>query len=458
MGKYIKGIFAALLIIVFHHNVRAQIIVTIAGSDIEGYGGDKNAAVSAKLHWPKSIAIGDSGSFFIADADNNSIRKVSPSGIITTIAGTAFEAGTGSGGYSGDGGAATLAQLYDPEGVAVDTAGNIYIADLVNNRVRKVDTAGIITTVAGIGSPGYSGDGAAATLAKLLMPSRVALDTIGNLYIVDQGNNCIRKVNLSGSISTIAGTGVPGYSGDGGAAATAQLNNPADIVADRKGNLYIADQLNECIRKIDATGTISTFAGINAAGFRGDKGAATLAMLYDPTGVAVDDSGNVYISDNGNARVRMVNDNGMITTIAGNGVPGFFGDNGPATAAELWFPQGLAVNKKGDLYIADQGNDRIRKINVATEIVRTLGKSATDMFVYPNPSRSVFMINVNSPVDEQTCIVITSLAGEKIKTIDARTNSTIPVDVGIGNGVPPGVYFISVVSAHGASDKKVVVY
>jgi sugar lactone lactonase YvrE len=454
MKKYIKLLIAVLFALPLH--VNAQAIVTIAGNGNEGYSGDTSAAVRAQLHWPKSLAVDTFGNVYIADAVNNCIRKINTKGIITTIAGTGFEAGTGTGGFAGDGGPATLAHLYDPEGVAIDYKGNIYIADVQNNRVRKIDTAGKISTIAGSGTQGFLGDGGAAATAELFNPSRVAVDTLGFLYIADIGNNRVRRVDTLGIIITIAGNGTAGYSGDGGAAAatTCELNNPADIATDRKGNIFIADQLNECIRKVNAAGTITTYAGNNTAGFRGDGGAATAAQLFDPVGIAVDTFGNVYISDLGNQRIRMINDTGTITTICGNGIGAYAGDGGPAIKAELDFPQGLAVNRHGNLYIADQGNNRVRYLNAKSVFVINTNTTLAALDIYPNPSGGVFTVNVSSDINEQARIVITSVTGQKVNELDTYTNHPNKINI----EAPPGMYFLSAITAHGVSSSKVVVY
>jgi sugar lactone lactonase YvrE len=219
---------------------------------------------------------------------------------ITTIA------GTGGYGGSGDGGPATSAQLWDPRGVAVDSDGNIYIADPGNYRIRKVDSSGNITTFAGNGTPGYSGDGESATSAQLNNPNGIAVDSLGNIYIADQYNYRIRKVDSDGKITTIAGNGTPGYSGDGGPATSAQLYNPSGVAVDSDGNIYIADNNNYRVRKVDSSGKITTFAGTGTAGYSGDGGPATLAQLNWPYGVAVDSVGNIYIADRSNNRIRKV--------------------------------------------------------------------------------------------------------------------------------------------------------
>jgi len=277
---------------------------------------------------------------------------VSGSDTITTIA------GTGTAGFSGEGGQATSAQLNYPLGVAVDAQGSLYIGDQVNNRVRKV-SGGTITTVAGTGTAGYSGDGGQATSAQLSIPLGVAVDAQGSLYIADYANSRIRKVS-GGIITTVAGTGTAGYSGDGGQATSAQLKFPYSVAVDGQGSLYIADYGNQRVRKVSG-GVISTVAGTGTAGFSGDGGQATSAQVNAPVGVAVDAQGSLYIADNGNQRVRKVS-GGVTSTVAGTGTAGFSGDGGQATSAQLSGPAGVAVDAPGNLYIADEGNQRVRRV------------------------------------------------------------------------------------------------
>ena len=338
-------------------------ITTVAGTGeigdgAGGFSGDGGPATAAQLNLPQGVAVDGAGNLYIADARNHRIRKVDASGIITTVAGTG-EIGGGAGGFSGDGGPATAAQLNLPQGVAVDGAGNLYIADARNHRIRKVDASGIITTVAGTGeigggAGGFSGDGGPATAAQLNLPQGVAVDGAGNLYIADARNHRIRKVDASGIITTVAGTGeigggAGGFSGDGGPATAAQLNFPQDVAVDGAGNLYIADRL---ILKVDASGIITTVAA--GTGEIGD-------------GVAVDGDSNVYIVDRQAHRILKVDSTGARSTVVVRSFPGgFSGDGGPATAAQLNLPQGVAVDGAGNLYIADTYNHRIRKLTPMT--------------------------------------------------------------------------------------------
>ena len=356
--------------------LQSFVISTVAGNGTAGYSGDGGAATSAELNTPGGVVTTDaSGNVYIPDYGNNRIRKVaSGTGIISTFA------GNGKAGYSGDGGVATSAELDAPAGVAVDASGNVYIADNGNDRIRMVAAGtGIITTIAGNGTTAYSGDGGAATLAGLDVYYGVAVDASGNVYIADNGNDRIRKVAAStGIISTIAGNGTAGYSGDGGAATSAKLDGPTGVAVDTSGNVYIADKSNNRIRKVAAgTGIISTIAGNGTAGYSGDGGTATSAKLNNPGTVVVDVSGNVYIADNENNRIRMVAaGTGIISTIAGNGTAGYSGDGGAATLAELNDPDAVAVDAYSNVYITDKVNNRIRKLTAAVAVT-TAGNATT---------------------------------------------------------------------------------
>ena len=336
-------------------------ITTVAGNGQPGYSGDGGPATAASLSGAVGVAVDAAGNLYIADTSSNRIRKVTPGGTITTVA------GNGGAVYSGDGGPATAASLNWPSGLAVDAAGNLYIADNHNHRIRKATAGGTITTAAGNGQQGYSGDGGPATAASLNSPYAVAVDSAGNLYIVDSNNNRIRKVASDGTITTAAGNGQQGYSGDGGPATAASLGSPGGVAVDSAGNLYIADSSNLRIRKVTSGGTITTLAGNGAQGYSGDGGPATAASLWGPSCVAVDAAGNLYFADTWNSRIRKVALGGTITTVAGNGRMAYSGDGGPPTAAALNLPQGVAVDAASNLYISDYFNYRIRKVLAAFE-------------------------------------------------------------------------------------------
>jgi trimeric autotransporter adhesin len=337
------------------HHIRKMdtnnIITTTAGSGTNGFAGDDGMATNANLSFPQSVAVDSLGNIFIADDANNRVRQVGTNGIITTVAGRNLN----------DGDFATSATLNLDNGIAVDSGGNLYIADNNNNRIRKVDTNGVITTVAGNGFYDYSGDGGAATDASLRHPSSVAVDAGGNLFIADLNNYRIRKVDTNGIISTVAGTGSPGFSGDGGAATNAKLSAVLSVAIDAAGNFCIADWSNVRVRKVDTNGVISTVAGTGSSGFSGDGGAATNAKIYLPQSVAFDSVGNLFIADNF-GRTRKVDTNGIISTVAGNGTSGYSGDGGAATNASFNFPYGVASDIHNNLFITDSSNQRIRKV------------------------------------------------------------------------------------------------
>jgi len=340
------------------------IITTIAGTGTAGFSGDGGAATKAELNNPITTIADKHGNLFILDGSNNCIRKIAPNGITTTIAGIV---GTKYG-YNGDGILATKSTLAYPTDIKMDRVGNIYIADGTNFRIRKIDTAGIITTIAGTGSEGYSGDGGAATKAEIYLPVGLAVDIVGNVYFSDNSNR-VRKIDTSGIITTVAGNGYGsgggvgggGYSGDNGQAISAELYQPQGVVVDNTGNIYIADQSNNRIRKVSTNGIITTVVGTGVAGYGGDNGLAANAELNNPVAIAFDTLGNLYISDWVNNRIRKVT-NDTITTIAGTGVAGFSGDGGDATAAELNGPSYLCIDSTGNIYIPDFNNNRIRKI------------------------------------------------------------------------------------------------
>src|ERR1035437_7568218 len=294
---------------------KAQTISTIAGTGISGYTGDGGAATAARIDYPIGVVVDGSRNIYITDGGDGVIREIS-SGIISTVV------GTGTVGCSGDGGPSTAATLAIPSGLAID--GNLlYIADPACVVVRKAVLGGNISRYAGNGSSGYTGDGGPATAATLSEPDDVALGG-GNLYIADAANNVIRVVNLiSDTIYTFAGNGTSGYSGDGNPATTAELSHPTGVAFDGYGNVFIADNGNNCIRKVDASGYISTIAGTGMAGYTGDGGAATAATLYQPYHIVVDGSGNIYFSDNGNNVIRKINGSGTISTVAGTGTGGY---------------------------------------------------------------------------------------------------------------------------------------
>lgn len=333
-------------------------ITTFAGSGSPGFDQYSWQAKEAKLTYPSQVAVDNLGNVYIADTFNHSVRKVDTWNNLSTIA------GNGTKGYSGDGGPGNAAQLNFPWSVATDNKGNIYIADADNHRIRRIDAGGTITTVAGNGTKGSMGDGGAATSAQLNYPDGITVDNAGNLYIADSGSHVIRKVDANTrTIMKIAGTtGVAGFSGDGGRATDAKFNNPKRITVTSNGILYIVDKGNHRIRRVETNGIITTVAGNGIAGFGGDSGPAITAQLNSPSDVTVDVMGNLYIADTENHRIRKVDvTTTTITTIAGS-IPGYEGDGGPANRALLNAPDGVTLDSKGNLLVADSKNNRIRQL------------------------------------------------------------------------------------------------
>ena len=380
------------------------IITTVAGNGSGGYSGDDGPATLASLKKPHGVCIHEAAApayLVIADPSNHRIREVNlKTGIITKVAGTIWS------GYNGDNRLATTARLYYPFGVHVDASHNTYIADTYNHRIRKVDgKTGIITTVAGIGSKGFSGDGGPATSARLRYPFNVFLDSAGNIYIVDTYNYRIRKVDAATKIiTTVVGDGAAKFRGDGGLATDASIRKSYDVALDSAGNLFIADTHNHVIRKVDATtGIINTVVGQgSSAGFSGDGGLATDARLNSPTGVYVDEAGNIYAVDTKNDVIRKVDaTTNIINSVAGNGTPGFSGDGGLATLAQLDYPEAVWVDSSGNMFIVDTDNCRIRRVDATTGIITTVAgttycgyngnnQPATDAALYYPSENSVY--------------------------------------------------------------------
>ncbi len=347
------------------------VITTAAGNGTASFSGDGGPASSAGLSGVTGVGVDASGNLYIADSGNNRVRKVTPKGIISTLA------GNGNSAVSGDGGPAASAQL-SATSIVLDPAGDIFIGDAANYRVREISTSGIITTLAGAGTPGYSGDGGSARGAQLSTFHEMAVDPLGNLYIADSGNSVIREVTTAGIISTVAGIGSSAFFGDQGSPTSAALSFPFGITLDSSGDLFIADTSNYRVREVFTNNIIATVAGNGASSYSGDGGGAVSAQISGPEGISTDRFGNLYFADTSNNVVREIQTNGVINTVAGNGALGYSGDNGTATSAELSGPQGLAVDASGDLFIGDTGNYRVRE--VAGGIISTLAGSGNSIF------------------------------------------------------------------------------
>jgi sugar lactone lactonase YvrE len=445
-----KNLFALTMLALGPCILQAQNIYTIAGNGLSPYCCDGGPATAAEVSYPAAVGLDASGNVYIADGVER-IRKVSTAGIITTFA------GNGNPGYSGDGGQATAAKLDGPAGVGSDALGNIYIADYANSRIRKVTPAGIITTFAGNGTAGYSGDGGQATAAEihLYLPNGICSDTSGNIYFVDSYNSCVRKVTVAtGIITTIAGNGSYGYSGNGGPATAAEFEYPCGVALDTAENVYIADEYNHVIRKVTvATGIITAIAGNSIQGYFGDGGQATAAEFDYPDGLGLDASGNIYIADYFNHRIRKVTvATGIITTFAGNGTANYSGDGGPATAAEINYPTGVSLDASGNAYISDYQNNRVREVtNGSPLLINGPTAASQNITVSPNPNNGLFklVISPDSYRDGQLVIKNTvevyNMLGEKIYT--AKLNSSTS-QIDLSNNAN-GIYLYRVLTETG---------
>ena len=425
--------------------LHAQIITTVVGNHISGYSGDGGPATSAELSGPLGIGFDAGGDFYVVDDVNYIIRKVDNTGIINTYSGN-YLLGQG---YSGDGGPATNAELNGIDRLCFDTSGNLYLSNA--DVIREVTkSTGIINTIAGDHHVGYYGDGGPATSAEFSFTSGVTISSIGNLYISD-GNDVIRMIeHSSGIINTIAGNHSlgNGYSGDGGAATAAQFTSPEDVCFDISGNIYIADVGNNVIRKVDTFGIISTIAGnyIMGAGYSGDGGSATSAELNNPRGIVFDHAGNLYFADEANNVIREVNTSGTISTIAGNYIKGagYSGDNGLATAAQLHYPNAVTLDKQGNLYISDGFNYVVRKVSGVTTLTQAQLTMREEATVYPNPSNGSFTLSISN-VTEKCNVQIYNIIGEKIYHSEVNSSNT-KMNL---SGQPQGIYLYSVINENG---------
>jgi sugar lactone lactonase YvrE len=349
---------------ILYRLARLCLVLGLMGA-VATLAGAQTQTTTLPLVLPSAIVFDAQGNLYFAETGNHVIREFSVAGVLTTIA------GNGAQGFAGDGGQAAAAELDSPAGLAMDGAGNLYIADSHNHRVRKVANAtGVITTIAGTGAAGFSGDGGSATTARLDLPTALAVDAAGNVYVADTDNHRVRRIAAgTGVIATIAGNGVEGFAGDSGAAVAASIDSPNGLAMDAAGDLFIADTHNGRVREVSAaTGVISTIAGSGAVGgnvqtFGGDGAAATAAGLALPRGLTVDAAGNLYIADSANHRIRRISTSGTIGTIAGEGTQAFAGDGGPAVAASLDSPRSVAISPGGLVTLADSGNQRVRQID-----------------------------------------------------------------------------------------------
>jgi Secretion system C-terminal sorting domain len=426
--------YIALLFILLPGYLLSQNIATIAGTGVAGFSGDGGPAISAQLNRPLRVKLNSLGEILIADDFNNVVRKINTSGTITTYAGNGIV------GYSGDGGPSTNASLWGPQDVAFDALGNMYIADGGNNVIRKINSAGTITTIAGTGTAGYSGDNGNATAAQLYDPFGIVFDNSGNLYFSDAGNHRIRKINNSGIITTFAGTGIGGYSGDGGPATSSKLKLPGYLGMSSTGEIYVPDWPNHCVRKINNAGIITTVVGNGTPGQNGDGGLAINALLSSPESVVFDNYGNYYISSYGTCTIRKVNNIGIISTVVGNNICGFGGDGGNAISAEI-NQEAIcsAVDLAGNLYIADSKNNRIRKVNFNTS---TLNLAVGIISIYPNPTNDI--ITIENVTDYTGYRVLNPLGRFVLQGIVSKGSNSISL-----HALPQGIYLLEFTDAEG---------
>lgn len=418
---------------------QAQIITTVAGTGSSGFYGEGIPATDANIMGVRGVALDKLGNLYFVDGSNYRIRKIGVDGIITTVA------GNGSSVFSGDGGMATDAGL-TPFNVTLDDDGNLYVSG--NNRVRKITTSGVITTIAGTGEHSYNGDNIPATAAKIWGPDGLVFDKNGNLYIADAGNSRVRKVSISGIITTVAGNGIDGYNGDNILAVDAQVGSPSALAIDISNNLYFGDQGNYRIRKIDRHGYISTIGGTGLIGYDGDNGLATEAKLRRIGGIAVDKNGNLLFSDPFYHCVRRIDQSGIISTIAGTGIVGFSGDGGNAILARINSPHGLAIDEIGGLYIADFGNKRIRYVNNVVSVPE-IGTNKDCILVYPNPSNGNFYIDFPSFKSAQ--VLITDILGNTVNYEESINSGNCAVNTDL----PSGVYFVRVIDGQQTCTQKI---
>jgi sugar lactone lactonase YvrE len=408
--------------------MHAQVITTVAGIGVNGYTGDGGPALDAAI-MPAGLTTDSAGNIYFGDIVHNVVRKIDASGIITTIAGSGIDA---------------------PGDVAVDKNGNVYVTELISNRVKKISPSGVITTIAGGGGARDFTHDAVATHVSLWAPDGIAVDSEGTIYFAERFNHCISKVTKDGMISTIAGTGTGGYNGEDIPATDAQLNGPMGIAVDAAGNIYVAEQGNERVRKISLSGNITTVAGCGTSGYNGDNILATTALLNYTRDVAVDKDGNVYIADLSNQRIRRVNGTGIITTVAGTGIVGYSGDGGPAVDAQLKSPGCITVNSFGNIYIADIGNGRIRRVRYSLS-VKDAAETISAIDVYPNPSNGRFTLSVASIAVQHARITITNVLGEQVYEGVCSPGKDKEIDL----STAPGLYLLSVYTTGGRCTKRI---
>jgi trimeric autotransporter adhesin len=437
--KYKFSLFTYLFVLVAGSAIgQGQFIATFAGNGIAAFGGDGNVCTDASFWGPLNMTFDKAGNLYVVDFNNRRVRKIAMSDrTITTVAGNGIQ------GHTGDGSYATNADM-SPFGVAMDTMGNLYISDPGYGVIRKVNNAQIVSTYAGGPSYGYYGDGGPASASLLNTPYGLAIDDTGNLYIADAGNHVVRKINTAGVISTVAGTGVSGYSGDGSSALLATLDSPYAVTVDHLGDIYITDLGNNVIREVLPTGIIFTAVGTGVYGYSGDGNAAGLATLNGPKGLAVDAANNLYIADAYNNVVRKVTySNSVISTVVGNGSLGYSGDLGYALGCNLNDPTSVLVDSHGDIFVTDANNERVRYTYNENVGVPSVSSPAA-VSVSPNPfSSTINFTGLNTGFN----VAVYDMLGRNVVKGSAAGSSTLTVTTPV---LPAGMYLVKVTGADGA--------
>jgi trimeric autotransporter adhesin len=438
-----KYFFAILLLLLPCRGSYAQVIVTVAGTGINGYSGDGGPATNAKMSGPSSLVFDKNDNFYFTEEGNATIRKVTPSGLISRFA------GNGTSGYSGDGGPAINAEIDGGGGLAVDKWNNIYLADGSNHSIRKITTDGVIHTIAGTGIAGYNGDGISALSAQLNQPQGVGVDDTGNVYICDRVNFRLRKVDTFGNISTIAGTGIMGFAVDGARADTAAINESWYVVVDKNGDIYFIDKTR--IRKIAAADhRLSTVAGNGIDAFSGDGGPATAAAIGTQY-FTFDSVGNMFLAE-GTNRIRKIDTNGIINTVTGNGLVGYDPEGVNLPVARLNMPTGIAFSPAGELYFTEKSGAKVRKITQAWDGVNEVSAKDNRLELFPNPARHTVSISVRSEAEEAS-VTIADVTGAVV----ARKTITCNVAHTIATPWPKGIYMVCVVVGDATITKQVYV-
>ena len=412
-----------LLIITILANVllnQAQVVTTFAGSG--AFGSTDATGIAASFHFPTGVCTDAAGNVYVADRENDKIRKISSAGVVSTLAGSGVSGSTDATGIA--------ASFYYPYSVCIDTSGNIYVADANNNKIRKINPAGVVSTFAGSGAIGSTD--ATGSAASFYSPRGICTDVIGNVYVADVGNHKIRKINSVGVVSTFAGSGIAGSTDATGIAASFAF--PIGVCADATGNVYVADYNNHKIRKISPTGVVSTFAGSGVIGSTDTTGIA--ASFNYPTGVCIDSTGNVYVADYNNHKIRKISPTGEVSTFAGTGASG--STDAAGISASFSSPFGVCSDAAGNIYVGDAGNNKIRKILAFSADIQSLSANTINFNAYPNPTSTTLTVQTNEILES------INIYNSLYSLIQTENKTTFSVEQ-----LPAGIYWIQIKTAKG---------